>query len=208
MCAQIGGRKSDLLSKVITFNDGSKDGKFSSEKTGGGDEVARFNGASNDRAADDDAIYVHGMHADLLKAELVSERFEQFEIAGATLAKRPLMPHANLAQRTTRRRQFADEEIGRSGGKCLVEWDDEKMLDPEFAQKEQLVSRRGEKPGRLAGAQNADGVRIKSDDHRGAVDRARVSEGALNDGAMAEMHAVEDANSEHDRPGDRRKVRD
>jgi hypothetical protein len=93
----------------------------------------------------------------------------------------------------------------RSGGvvaNVSSKWDDEKMLDPEFAQKEQLVSRRGEKPGRLAGRKTRMGCDQK-DDHRGAVDGSCISECPLDDGAMAECTPSKTPNSEHDRPGDR-----
>ncbi len=71
----------------------------------------------------------------------------------------------------------------------------------EFGEELELVARGGQQPGRGFWPQDAQRVRIEGDDdRRRARFAAGIIDGAADDGAVAEVHAVENADGQVRRP--------
>ena len=137
--AEIGGGKTERATELVAFDDRAEDGEFAPEKPCGAGEIARFDGAADERAADDLAIDLHRRHTDFREAEIRAEAFEQREIAGAAFAKRPLEADADFAQRARGGGERADEILGRGRGECVVEGMTSMLRDAEIADEPNLV---------------------------------------------------------------------
>ena len=77
--------------------------------------------------------------------------------------------------------------------------DNEQVFDPEGSDEALFMRCGGEQSWCVLGAQDADRMRIEGDDDSRSPDGACVTECPVNDGAVAEMHTVEDADGKNDR---------
>ena len=122
---------------------------------------------------------------------------EQVEVARARAPERPVEPHANLAQRPRRLRQGRDERLRGGRRELRVEGQREAMGRAEVGEKLELVARGGQQPRGGLRTQDAQRMRIEGDDdRRRARFAAGVVDGAADDGAVAEVDAVKDADGQ------------
>ena len=99
------------------------------------------------------------------------------------------------------RHQLPDKVFRRSRRELPIEMQDEKMRDPEIADERDLVLRRGQQMGRIFRTQHLRGMRVERNDHRCATRVFGVARRSGNDRLMTEMHTIEDADGEKERPG-------
>ena len=172
------------------------------------DEISLCHGFADRGAADDFAVYLHGLDSDDIEVVRLAESLEQRKVSGASLAERPFVPDANFLKRPRVRRQLAHEIFRCLGCECAIEMQDEKMRDPEIADERDLVLRRGQQVRRVIRPQHFGRMRIERNHDRRSSGFLRVLRRSGNDGLMAEMNAIERANGEKERAGQSREIGD
>ncbi len=97
--------------------------------------------------------------------------------------------------------QLLHKFFGRRRGELPIEMQDEKMRDSEIADERDLMLGRSQQMRRVVGAQYLGRMRVERDDHRCATRVFGVARRSGDDRLMAEMHTIEDADGEKERPG-------
>ncbi len=194
--AEVGGGEAEGTAQLVAADHGTEDGVVTAQEEAGAGEIAGRDGGADGGAGDDLAIDADGGDADLVEAEAVAHAAEHFEIAGASASEAPLVADADFAQGMAGGVQLEDEVLRGGGGEGRGEGDDENGLDAEGANEAELVGGGGEEARGGGGTKDFCGVRIEGDGYGAAAACAGIGQGAEEDGAVAEMDAVEDADGE------------
>lgn len=189
---EIGGGESELASHFPPLTHGAVDAKWATKQTLGGGKIARLNGGADGGAAYDLPFDGDGWEADGFESQGVAEELEEGEISFAPVAKCPVLPDANLAQ-FARVREVGDEVGGQGFGKRGIKRNDECIGDAKLGEEREFMPRGGEQRWGLFGAQELRGMGIEGDDD-GVF--AAGAEGFGDDGLVAEMHPIKDADGQ------------
>ena len=109
------------------------------------------------------------------------------------------MADANLSKRFGVICERIDKIFRFSCGELFVEVNDQQISNAEVTDERDFVFRRGQKMRSALGPQYFFRMRIKSDNHRCSIRRARVFGRSGNDGLMSAMNPVENADREKQR---------
>jgi hypothetical protein len=92
-----------------------------------------------------------------------------------------------------------DKLLRLRGGKILVEFDHEEVIDAQVANQRDFVLSGGKQMRCVVWAQHFDWVWIKGHDKRRAIRRTGMTRGGGDHGLMTAMHAVENADRKEKR---------
>ena len=98
------------------------------------------------------------------------------------------------------RDQLADKFFRSSCREGSIEMQDEKMRDPKIADERDLVLRRGQQMRCILRTQHFRGMWVECDDDRRAARVPGVASRRRNNRLVTEMHTVEDADGQKERP--------
>ena len=143
-----------------------------------------------------------------MEAELGSKLLQERQVTGAILSKRPFLADANFAQRPRRRDQLPNEILRRGRSQFAIKFEHEQMRHSQFANKRDLVLRRGQEPRTFLRPENLCRVRIKRNHDGRATRFDRVPRGSGDDRLMSKVDTIKDTDGEKNRAWDLRQLRD
>ena len=194
--AEICGGKTEGASELIAVGDGAEDGITPAQEAGNAVEVAGLDSGANGGAGDDFAIDTDGGNTHFIEAEEVTHPAEHLQVTLAFASETPLVADADFAQGAAGGVELADEILGRHIGEFDGKGDDERGLDAEGADELELVRGGGEKARGFVRTEDFCGVGIERHDDRRALAGASIRKGSEEDGLMAQVDSVENANGQ------------
>jgi hypothetical protein len=198
---EVGGGKAEEPSALVARDDGSGDGVGAAKEPGGiGEEPLQDRGA-NAGAADGLAIEFDGR--DDFDGDVVGAgKFgETGGVAFAVAAKGPIPADGDVPEIGKDAGDFADELRGGEAAQVVVEFHRDDGDGAKTAQQDELLAERGETGRNAVGGDDGKGMRLEGEGRAVFVKTAK-------DGLMAEVNAVENADSEAGDAGVRRQLRE
>src|SRR5215469_11498182 len=179
------------------MNDFAGEHERPSEQTRGVCDISLGDSLANERAGNHFSPVNHRRKHHDFESVRGAEFPEQPDIAGLLVPEAKIFADKNGANAQVANQDLLNELLGREARQLESEWQNDRRLETQIAERVDALCNSGELQRRTFRAEDTSRRRIERQSSRHGVEGTRTFGGASQHGLMPEMNAVEAANGKH-----------